>query len=339
MKIEIQNVNILDHCEIIGDTSDREKWLSMRCKGIGGSDVAAIAELNPWRSPLEVYLDKTGQGVEHPDNEAMEAGRDLEPVVLARLQRNLSKLAEFGVNTDGLSPGTRIVPGTSIYQSNDHPIMLATLDGILCSGDGFPEAGIEAKTCGERSAGQWDNGVPDYYLTQVYHYMAVTGLRVFLVPLLIGGREFKVFRVDYDEEVCTRLIELEENFWQDHIMARVPPAVGAMDRAALDSLYPASKVRAEVITLPDEAAELLKAFLVAREEEKAQETEKESACNKLKALMGDAEAAFVGTERISWKAQIQKRLDADRLKKERPEIVKEFQKEIAIRVFRVAENK
>jgi len=348
-------MNILDHCEIIGSTSDDEhsnaRWLELRTHGIGGSEVAALAGLNPWKSPLAVYLEKTGQGMETPDNEAMEAGRDLEPVILKRLQRNLPKLAEMGVNTDGLPTNGIVVPGSALYRSSDHPLMLATLDGFLCDADNpetgifentlshEPIAGIEAKTCGERSAHQWDEGVPDYYLTQVYHYMAVTGLRIFLVPVLIGGREFKVFRVDYDEEVCNRLIELEEKFWKDHVLARVPPMAGSCDRTALDFMFPASSTKPEPVSLPDEAEAILQAFLRAREEEKAQGLAKDCAANRLKQMMGDAETAFCGTERISWKAQVTKRLDSDRLKRERPEIVKEFTVEKASRVFRVAENK
>jgi putative phage-type endonuclease len=59
----------------------REDWLKHRNKGIGGSDVSAICGLNPWRSPLSVYLEKTGQIEAAEENEAMRWGTLLEPVV------------------------------------------------------------------------------------------------------------------------------------------------------------------------------------------------------------------------------------------------------------------
>ena len=39
-----------------------DEWLDARRNGIGGSDVAAVLGANPWRTPLEVWLSKTGQG-------------------------------------------------------------------------------------------------------------------------------------------------------------------------------------------------------------------------------------------------------------------------------------
>ena len=60
---------------------NREEWLNERRTGIGGSDAAAVMGLNPWKSPLDVYLDKTGQLMESPDNPALYWGRVLEEVV------------------------------------------------------------------------------------------------------------------------------------------------------------------------------------------------------------------------------------------------------------------
>lgn len=37
----------------------RADWLKLRRRGIGGSDVAAILGLSKWRTPLEVWQDKT----------------------------------------------------------------------------------------------------------------------------------------------------------------------------------------------------------------------------------------------------------------------------------------
>ena len=37
----------------------REEWLARRRSGIGGSDVAAVLGLSPWKSPRQVWLDKT----------------------------------------------------------------------------------------------------------------------------------------------------------------------------------------------------------------------------------------------------------------------------------------
>ena len=42
-------------------TNERAEWLKARRGGIGGSDVAACLGLNPWRTPVQVWEDKTGR--------------------------------------------------------------------------------------------------------------------------------------------------------------------------------------------------------------------------------------------------------------------------------------
>ena len=37
----------------------RADWLKLRRRGIGGSDVAAIIGISKWRTPLDIYNDKT----------------------------------------------------------------------------------------------------------------------------------------------------------------------------------------------------------------------------------------------------------------------------------------
>ena len=55
-----------------------------RTKTIGGSDVAAILGLSPWRSPLDVWREKTLGEADQRDTPAMQAGVRFEPVILGR---------------------------------------------------------------------------------------------------------------------------------------------------------------------------------------------------------------------------------------------------------------
>ena len=60
---------------ILAKTLDmpRDKWLELRRQGIGGSDAAAIMGLNPWKTPMDIWLEKTGEFLddEEPENEKM----------------------------------------------------------------------------------------------------------------------------------------------------------------------------------------------------------------------------------------------------------------------------
>lgn len=47
----------------------RADWLKLRRRGIGGSDVAAIIGISKWRTPLDIYNDKTEEGEPADDQE------------------------------------------------------------------------------------------------------------------------------------------------------------------------------------------------------------------------------------------------------------------------------
>ena len=51
------NANILIETENLS----KEEWLRVRKHGLGGSDISILLGINPWRSELEVWLDKTNQ--------------------------------------------------------------------------------------------------------------------------------------------------------------------------------------------------------------------------------------------------------------------------------------
>ena len=63
------------------DMSEKE-WLEHRMEGIGGSDVATILGMNPYKSALRLYMEKTREIEAEPvDNEFVELGNELEPVL------------------------------------------------------------------------------------------------------------------------------------------------------------------------------------------------------------------------------------------------------------------
>ena len=73
-------------CKIYAKTKDlpKEEWLKLRKNGIGGSDAGAVCGVNPYRSALDVFIDKTTDAISDFDNEAMRQGRDLENYVAQR---------------------------------------------------------------------------------------------------------------------------------------------------------------------------------------------------------------------------------------------------------------
>ena len=74
----------------------REDWLAVRKQGIGSSDAAAAVGLNPYKSQLELWLEKTGRDTSlpklDPQDEESPAywGNILEPIVASHYTRRTS---------------------------------------------------------------------------------------------------------------------------------------------------------------------------------------------------------------------------------------------------------
>ncbi|MBS4706288.1 YqaJ viral recombinase family protein, partial [Aeromonas veronii] len=89
------------------------------------------------------------------------------------------------------------------------------------------------------SAPQWEEGVPVAYQCQVLHQLAVTGHAWAEVAVLIGGQDFRIYRIDRDEEKIRDLTEREVQFWHQVTSGLQPEPDGSEDAgSALAWLFP-----------------------------------------------------------------------------------------------------
>lgn len=280
------------------------EWLKERQSGIGGSDVAAILGLSKWRTPLDVYNSKVGEVSDEGDNASMEWGRRLEPVIRQAYSDKTGRAVEC--------------PG-HLFRSGDHPFMIANVDG-LCA-----DRVLEIKTA--RTGADWGeegtDEIPEYYLTQVQHYMTVTGKELCDVAVLIGASDFRIYTVKNDPELAALLIKEEEKFWQC-VMDHTPPAPRSL--AEISKTFPVS--RPETIEATDEVAKALDTLRAVREEmDKAKEIES-AVLATIQGYMGTNESLGVGGQIVAtWKScKAVARLDSASLKAKMPDIYKQFLK-------------
>ena len=206
----------------------RAQWLSVRKGGIGSSDAGAAVGLNPYKSQLQLWMEKTGRDGKLPktdpndETSPMYWGTLLEPIVAAHYTKRT---------------GNRVRRINAVLQHPQEPWMLANLDREVI---GAPDVQIlECKTAGIHGARLWQEGVPEYVQLQVLHQLAVTGKQAADVAVLICGQELQIHRIERDEAMITRLIQLERQFWGYVERDEAPPADGS-DSAdvALRCLYP-----------------------------------------------------------------------------------------------------
>ena len=193
-----------------------EEWLSYRRRGIGGSDVASILGISPFRTARDLYYDKRNI-VSVNDNEenwvAMSMGHLLEDLVGKIFQHKT---------------GFEIYQIKKMFYHPKYPFMLADIDYFVTLPDGST-ALLELKTTNYNARGKWwldkQEIVPAYYEAQGRHYMAVMDIdRIFYCCLYGNNLNEVIIRelkrdFAYEEE----MIFLEQEFWQNHVQAQMPP--------------------------------------------------------------------------------------------------------------------
>lgn len=322
------------------DDLSRPEWLTARRKGIGGSDAAAILGLDPFKTPLAVYLDKRGELVDDSDSEAAEWGNRLEPFV-----------AEAAVDRINAERDQQDLPPVKARRRRAilrHPsieFMVANIDREILGHEDGP-AILEAKTTGYWSARQWEDDrdpdgptLPDRYHVQTQHYLAVMGRAHAWLAVLVAGQRLVVEHVTRDQALIDALLEVEARFWQQVVDGNPPPAT-ADDAERLKVLYPDAKPGSRIV-LPGEVDDLLADYRAANAAEKAAKQRKEAAGAQIKQLLGDAEEGVLpGSDRWAVRCPVitANRLDGKALREAHPDIADEFTKPSTHRRLTVAEG-
>lgn len=295
------------NCDLIlsvKDAEDHEKWLEARALGIGGSDAAVIMGMNPYKSPYQLWLEKTGQA-EAPDlsdNQYVYWGT-----------KNEANIADWFQEETG-----RKVKRLGTLRSKEYPFMLANVDRTVVG----ENAGLEIKTAGVRQYRKWkDDEIPDAYYCQCLHYMAVTGADYWYIAVLLGGNEAKWKRIERNEEDIQHLIMAETDFWK-LVETKTPPPVDGSDScaAALSAQYKGGDPNFSVVLQPsaEDVIESLENDKAIMDALKKQITEKE---NRLKALLGNAEEGTTDHYRVLWKTQAGRpSVPLAKIKKQAPDV-------------------
>lgn len=265
-------------------TLSREEWLAVRNRGIGASDAAAAVGLSPYKSPLSLWLEKTRRSTPEDlsHSEPIFWGTTLEPI-LARVYAERT--------------GRKVRRIQAVLQHPEHPFMLANLDRAVGT-----EGVLEIKTAGYHAAPQWEEGVPEAYQCQVLHQLAVTGKRWADVAVLIAGQDFRIYRLERDEDKLAVLIEREAAFWHK-VVTDEPPATDGSESSgrALTCLYPRDSGETVDYSESAELNTLFTELLSFKRQRTHLEFLEASHRQTLQAALGSASVARFAGGRISWK--------------------------------------
>lgn len=272
--------------EVLAETAglSREEWLEYRRQGIGGSDVAALMGISPFRTARDLYYDKLGiAAVEDSEDNwvALEMGMLLEDLVARIFQKKT---------------GFRVYKVKKMFRHPDHPFMIADVDYFVELPDGST-AILEIKTTNYNARDSWwRNGreaVPAYYESQGRHYMAVMDMDKVFFCCLYGNTEDEVFIriLDRDMAYEEEMIFLEGYFWGSHVAVKVPPPYtedGDLIMESARRFTGPADTSAPGLSLEGEMADVLMKYVELqkrREESEKHSRELEEESKRLKAIL------------------------------------------------------
>jgi len=294
-----------------------------RTKYLGGSDCAGVLGLSRWTTPLKIWAEKTGQikPKDISDKICVKLGNRLEDIV-----------AEMFCEKTGKK--VRRVNET-IFHSK-YNFLGANIDRRLVGENTI----LECKTCSAWKAKEWEGEeIPQEYILQVLHYLAVTGARTAYIAVLIGNQDFVYKEVQRDEKIISDIIKKEVSFWNNFVLKNeMPMQITKNDADTLYNLFPNAEPESE-IELDDTSAQLFETRQALLQDKNHIVGLLEKTDNEIKSLLKDKEIGKVGNWVATWKKQVSKRIDTKRIKDERPDICDNFLKTIESRVLRIKEIK
>lgn len=283
-----------------------------RSKYIGGADIAAVIGVSPWRTPYDLWLDKS-----RPRVEGAVSRRDPK----ARGVRWESVVAEMLVEQledDGHT--VEIVATNRRYKDADLPFLASEIDFEIRL-DGEDEiTNVELKTVHPfklKKDGWGESGsdqMPTHYTAQVMHGLGVTRRRKGMLAALFGADELRVYPVPADDKVIEYLRGQALAFWRDNVQAGVAPS--PINLNDLDRLYPKELEGGAPLLADEELTQALLRLRAIGKEIGAREAEATALEFQIKRAMKDAVAVVLPTGKaaVEWKLREGKALDHEALK-------------------------
>jgi putative phage-type endonuclease len=277
--------------------------MSARKKTIGASEIGAIMGLNPYTTPLDIWMVKTGRKPEFEGNDATNRGLLLEPSIAAWFKNKSGYLVE--------SSQIRHFAGEHCSATPDFTYQTDGINGLL-----------ECKSTAMRVDA---DDLPAYWFLQAMFQAGVVGnINEVTIAYLCGGLNFGAESFAVDQDFCNDLLSFADSWYKRHVLADVAPDVKNVDD--IKKLY--KQTRGGI-----EASQDVKQLLAEMKDLKLEIAVKSSQLEELKSqvmlIMRDAEAIeSEGKPLCTWKFSKPTTLfDAVALKEAMPEIYEKFQRQ------------
>ena len=192
----------------------REEWLKIRLKGIGASEASAIVGMNPYKTNVELWEEKTGrrEPEDISDKPYVKYGTEAEKHLRALFALDFP---QYEVNYKDFD----------MRYNSDYPFIFATLDGELTEKATGRKGVLEIKTTEIMKSEQydkWKDRIPQNYYIQVIHQLLATGFDFVVLKaqlksaygdVRLSTRHYHIEREEVLEDI-SYLLQREILFWE-----------------------------------------------------------------------------------------------------------------------------
>lgn len=280
---------------------------------LGGGNIAGVLGLSPFKTPYDEFLTITG-GEEAPSEDQLDffaRRKALEPFAIALFERQTGK---------------PIVRANERYTDREHAFIRAEIDAET------ETENVEIKSVHPLAAHHWGepggDAIPTYVTAQAMHGLMVTGRRVCYPVAMIGFDDFRVYRVERDEETIAGIRAHAVAFWRNHVERMLPPPPTTAEDVL--RLFPRDNGASVEAT-----AEIAEALAELRQC-KAAEKRGETLAERVKVFIGEATTLTLGGKPIAtFKHQASSRFDQKAFAVEHPTLFELFKRAGETRVLRL----
>lgn len=262
-----------------------KNWRKMREGGLGGSEIAIVMGLSPYKSLFRLWHEKAGN-IEpgQMDENRARIGLGLEDVA-----------AKIFEDETGFT-----CHKTGMYQSKESPIALAEPDRLLTGKDGNLVGVLEIKTVEPSVSWQWGRGrqgkgnIPEHYMCQVQWYLNALKLDKAFLIALIGFGDQRIYEIEKDTDFCEKMLKAGEKFIETLKNGEEP----SIDDS--NSTFQAVRELSKDIDYGQKVqvdADLAEAYFAADEEKKLADKALTGAKSRLIAALASAEFGYIGAEK------------------------------------------
>ncbi len=187
------------------------EWLELRRQGLGASDMAAVMGVSPYKTPYQLWAEKTGATPPQKVGAAAQRGVILEDAVGRYYEEER---------------GVKLRKSNGIIRLKQHPRIMASLDRTIV---GEPKGIVEIKTSASPRWSMWP--VPPEVVIQTHVQMGILGVEWCDVVALLGGLVFKIERVQFDPALWAE-IQRSAMAFLEAVDTNTPPKLEALDAQA-----------------------------------------------------------------------------------------------------------